>query len=176
MMAKGEAPRLDYDRWRAMSAKLLRRDATAREEILAQGGFDEQAWTVANLYWLERLAAELVVGRGELIDAYVATCVAELEARGGAQTVEATLVSAAFEPAGLITPDDVERYAMLVAYTEDASYDERARLHADQGIGDEAQRTSLDQRMGRAMRTSAPLRETFGQRLEAWRRYRKMVG
>ncbi len=175
-MARGDRPGLDYDDWRTMSARLLRRGASEREAILARSGLDNHAWTAANVYWLERLAAELVDGRGELVDGYVATCVAELEARAVDATLEATLASAAFDPAELLTPDDVERYAVLVAYTEDAAYDERARLHAHHGIADELQRTALDERMEQAMRASAPLRESFCQRLEAWRRYRRMVG
>ncbi len=67
---------------------------------------------------------------------------------------------------------DVDRYAAIVAFTEQGSPDKRAEVHAHYGLADEAARRALDQQMASAFRNQPALKARFEQALARWRRYR----
>ena len=66
-------------------------------------------------------------------------------------------------------PIPVERYAMVVACTEDADDARRAQVHAQVGVGSEEDRRKLDQEYGRFLRSSPELKLEFIRDLKRWK-------
>lgn len=84
----------------------------------------------------------------------------------------AAALTSPFTPQLQAGDTDVDRYAAIVAFTEHASADKLAEVHAHYGLRDEAARRALDQRMGSAFRSEPALKARFAQELARWRRYR----
>ncbi len=66
-------------------------------------------------------------------------------------------------------PIPVERYAMVVACTEDADDARRAQVHAQVGLESEEDRRKLDQEYGRFLRSSPELKLQFIRDLKRWK-------
>lgn len=72
-------------------------------------------------------------------------------------------------------PLSAERYAMLVARSEVDSR-QRAAVHAELGVADDAHRARIDREMAGAMETSAELRSEVEHHLGRWRRWLREQG
>ena len=72
---------LDFDQWADLSARLLKLDHDAREELLEAHGLDMDAWGRCDLHYGMIIATDLRAGRMQRAQAYASRFVSE-PARG----------------------------------------------------------------------------------------------